>query len=37
MGTGKSLEFLGRVLALMNVDLGKINLAVICRIDEGRV
>lgn len=37
MDTGKSLEFLSRVLALMNVDLGNINLTVICRIDEGRV
>lgn len=36
MGTGKALSFLSRVLALINVGLRKINLAVVCRIDEGK-
>lgn len=37
MGTGKALSFLSRVLALiLNVGLRKINLAVVCRIDEGK-
>lgn len=36
MGTGKTLSFLSRVLALINVGLRKINLAVVCRIDEGK-
>lgn len=36
MGTGKSLQFLGRVLALINVGFGKINLTVVYRIDEGK-
>lgn len=36
MGTGKSLSFWSRVLALINVGFRKINLAVACRIDEGK-
>jgi hypothetical protein len=34
MSPGKSLQFLSRVLALINVGFEKINLTVVCRIDE---
>lgn len=36
MGTGKSLRFLGGVLALINLGFGKINLTVVCWTDEGK-